>query len=264
MPDVDELLAVIAELGLELHPDRVHVVASKIEGLGSVKQFALVRPAFGPNADKLLIAKFGTAWRGTDLMSPRDVAAALRGASATAVEQEHRGSVELTWTGPASGQVPIRHTEQVLKEVINAAQRRLFIVSFVAYQVNSISKALVDAVARGVQIDVLLESSSAHGGKVDHDSAADMRKAVPSARLFAWSAHDHGAVDQYPGVVHAKCAVADGQIAFITSANLTSAAMERNMELGVLVKGGNLPEELHNHLEALIATKILEPVPSGP
>lgn len=160
MPDVDELLAVIAELGLELHPDRVHVVASKIEGLGSVKQFALVRPAFGPNADKLLIAKFGTAWRGTDLMSPRDVAAALRGASATAVEQEHRGSVELTWTGPASGQVPIRHTEQVLKEVINAAQRRLFIVSFVAYQVNSISKALVDAVARGVQIDVLLESSS--------------------------------------------------------------------------------------------------------
>lgn len=259
---MDELLAVIAELGLELHPDRVRVVASKIEGLGSVEQFALVRPSFGPNADKHLIAKFGQAWRATDLMTPRDVATALRGASATAVEQERRGSVELTWTGPASGQVPIRHTEQVLMEVINAAQRRLFIVSFVAYQVNSIGGALADAAARGVQIDVLLESSSAQGGKVEHDSAAAMRKAVPSTRLFAWSAHDKGAA-QYPGVVHAKCAVADGRLAFITSANLTPAAMERNMELGVLVTGGSLPEELHNHLEALIATKVIEPLSAG-
>lgn len=256
---MDELLAVVAELGLELHPDRVRVVASKIEGLGSVEQFTLARPAFGPNADKVLIAKLGQAWHGADSMSPRDVATALRGASATAVEQQRRGSVELTWTGPSSGQVPVRHTEQVLMEVINAAQRRLFIVSFVAYQVKSIGKALAEAVQRGVQIDVLLESSTAHGGKVDHDSAEAMRKAVPSARLFAWAAHEKGA-GQYPGVVHAKCAVADGRVAFITSANLTSAAMERNMELGVLVTGGNLPEELHNHLEALIATKVLEPV----
>lgn len=261
---MDELLAVIAELGLELHPDRICVVASRIETLGSVEQFALARPAFGPNADKELIAKLGQAWYGTDTMSPRDVAAALRGASATAVEQEHRGSVELTWTGPATGQVPIRHTEQVLMEVINAAQRRLFIVSFVAYQVDAIGKALADATARQVQIDVLLESSTAHGGKVDHDSAAAMRKAVPSARLFAWSAQDKSADGKLPGVVHAKCAVADGQIAFITSANLTSAAMERNMELGVLVKGGNLPGELHNHLEALIATKVIDTISATP
>lgn len=263
VPDMDELLAVIAELGLELHPDRVRVVASKIEGLGSVEQFALVRSSFGPNANKLLIAKFGQAWHSTDSMSPRDVAAALRGASATAVEQGHRGSVELTWTGPASGQVAIRHTEQVLMEVINAARRRLFIVSFVAYRVDTIGKALADAAARQVQINVLLESSTAHGGKVDHDSVAAMRKAAPSARLLTWSANEK-ASGTFSGVVHAKCAVADGQIAFITSANLTSAAMERNMELGVLVKGGNLPEELHDHLEALIGRRVLELIRNSP
>lgn len=257
---MDDLFAVIAELGLELHPDRVRVVASKIEELGSVKQFALARPAFGPNTDKMLISRLGRAWHSTGSMSPRDVATALRGASATAVEQHHRGSVELAWTGPSSGQVPVRHTEQVLMEVINSAQRRVFIVSFVAYQVKSISKALTDATGRGVQVDVLLESSSAHGGKVDHDSAAAMRRTVPSARLFAWSLQEKGIASQYHGVVHAKCAVADGRIAFITSANLTSAAMERNMELGVLVTGGNLPEELHKHLDALIATNVLEEI----
>lgn len=51
-----------------------------------------------------------------------------------------------------------------------------------------------------------------------------------------------------------------GTLAFITSANLTSAAMERNMELGVLVKGGELPFELHRHLEALISAKVIEKV----
>ena len=257
VPDVDELLAIVAELGLELHPDRVRVVASKIEQLASVGQFALARPAFGPNTDKVLIARLDQAWHGAESMSPRDVATALRGASATAVEQQNRGSIELTWTGPSSGQVPVRHTEQVLMEVINAAQQCLFMVSFVAYQVKSIGKALTEAVARGVQIDVLLESSTAHGGKVDHDSAEAMRKLAPSARLFAWSAHEKGAASKYPGVVHAKCAVADRRIAFITSANLTSAAMERNMELGVLVKGGHIPRELHDHFEALISTKVL-------
>lgn len=260
VPDVDELLAVVAEVGMELHPDRVRVVASKIEGLGSVEQFTLARPAFGPNTDKVLIAKLGHAWHGADTMSPRDVATALRGASATAVEQQRRGTVELTWTGPSSGQVPVRHTEQVLMEVINAAERRLFIVSFVAYQVKSIGKALIEAAQRGVQIDVLLESSTARGGRVDHDSAAAMRKVVPSARLFAWSSHEKGAAGQYSGVVHAKCAVADGRVAFITSANLTSAAMERNMELGVLMTGGGHPGRLQHHLDTLVSSNVLEPI----
>ena len=257
--DVDELLAAIARLGLELHPDRIRVVASKIETLGSVEQFRLAKPAFGPNANKEMIARLGDAWHETDAMSPRDIAAALRGASATAIEHKSRGSVELAWTGPFTGQVPIRHTEQVLLQVIDAAKNRLFLVSFVAYQVASIGQALNDAAGRGVQIDVLLESSSSHGGKVNHDSAALMKKTVPSARLFSWSADDKISAGGYPGVVHAKCAVADGTIAFITSANLTSAAMENNMELGVLVKNGNLPRELHDHLDALISTKVIGP-----
>ena len=59
---MDELLAVIAELGLELHPDRISTVASKIKTLGSVEQFALTRSSFGPNADKKLVGRLEQAW----------------------------------------------------------------------------------------------------------------------------------------------------------------------------------------------------------
>ena len=62
---MDDLLAVIAELGLELHPDRISIIASKIMTLGSVEQFALARPSFGPNADKELV----DAWIGRGVIA---------------------------------------------------------------------------------------------------------------------------------------------------------------------------------------------------
>lgn len=257
---MDDLLAVIAELGLELHPDRISIVASKIETLGSVEQFTLTHSSFGPNANKDLVARLDRAWRNSKDTSPRDVASALRGASAAAVLIENRGAVELVWTGPSTGQVPVRHTEQVLCEVIEAAKRKLFLVSFVAYEVDSITRVLRGAIGRQVHIDMLLESSDKHGGRVTYDSVKAMKSILPSINIYVWSSDKKYLPGQFPGAVHAKCAVADGELAFITSANLTSAAMERNMELGVLVKGGDLPYRLHQHLEALIFTKFLEKV----
>jgi len=260
---VDNLLEVIAELGLELHPDRIATIAAKIETLGSVEQFAVTKSSFGPNADKEMVGRLDRAWRSSKDISPREVASALRGAAATASLQENRGVVDLVWTGPSTGQVPVRHTEQVLCEVIESAKRRLFLVSFVAYEVDSIIRALLGAIGRQVQIDVLLESSSEHGGKVSYDSVKAMRQSLPSVNIYVWRSGKKTRAGHLSGAVHAKCAVADGELAFITSANLTAAAMERNMELGVLVKGGDLPSELHRHLEALISTKVVEKADDG-
>ncbi|MFH0725774.1 MAG: DISARM system phospholipase D-like protein DrmC [Pseudomonadota bacterium] len=257
---MNELYDIIAELGLELHPDRIATIAEKLETIGSVEQFALIKSSFGPNADKELVGQLDRAWKNAKNTSPRDVASALRGASATAILRENRGAVELVWTGPSTGQVPVRHTEQVLCEVIDSAKRRLFLVSFVAYEVDSIIRALRAAIGRRVQIDVLLESSTAHGGKVSHDSVRAIKNILPSIDIYVWTSGKKAGHGQLSGAVHAKCAVADGDLAFITSANLTAAAMERNMELGVLVKGGDLPSELHRHLEALISTKVVEKV----
>ncbi|SHG36253.1 PLD-like domain-containing protein [Desulfacinum infernum DSM 9756] len=260
MKTVDELWQIIAKLGLELHPDRMAAVATKIETLGSMEQLALVKSSFGPNVDKSLIAHLDGAWRAAKTVRPREIAAALRAASATAALHERHGTVELVWTGPSTGMVPVRQTEQVLCEVIESARSRLFIVSFVAYEVGHITKALQDAAGRRVRVDVLLESSIDHGGNVSVDSVKMMKDTVPSANVYVWAAGNTGKESsvQPAGSVHAKCAVADGRMAFITSANLSRAAMERNMELGVLVRGGHLPVELHSHLDALVATKIVE------
>jgi phosphatidylserine/phosphatidylglycerophosphate/cardiolipin synthase-like enzyme len=260
-----DLLAIIAKLGLELHPDRISLVADKIETIGSVEHFALIKSTFGPGIDKNVVSQFEEAWHNNaekkdKILSPREVSMALRGASAAALESERRGTTEIVWTGPSTGQVPIRHTEQVLCELINHAKRRLFIVSFVAYQIDSVTKAIRNAIVRNVQIDLLLELSTDRGGKVSQDSIKLMRSLFPSINLYAWSQGQEYTAGHLQGAVHAKCAVADSEMAFITSANLTNAAMENNMELGVLIKGGGLPKELHKHLEYMVVGKILERV----
>jgi phosphatidylserine/phosphatidylglycerophosphate/cardiolipin synthase-like enzyme len=84
-----------------------------------------------------------------------------------------------------------------------------------------------------------------------------MKSLFPSVNTYTWDPEKNPGTSQLTGAVHAKCAIADGELAFITSANLSSAAMERNMELGVLVRGGNIPTELHKHLESLITSGIL-------
>ena len=54
-----------------------------------------------------------------------------------------------------------------------------------------------------------------------------------------------------------KCAVADGEWLFLSSANLTQQALTINMELGVLVQGGTMPRRVEKQLHQLLAKEIL-------
>lgn len=136
----------------------------------------------------------------------------------------------------------------------------LFLVSYVFVNASGVVSSLNAAAGRGVAIRILLESHSDHGGTVTIDGFTAMRQAVPTAELFAWNlAEKVKSAGKFSAAVYAKCAVADHRLAFVTSANLTAAALERNMELGVLIRGGTIPSRLHAHLNALVSTKIVEP-----
>ena len=181
----------------------------------------------------------------------------LVGASNAYHKAKDEESVELVWTGPNTGLVSVRRTEQALLEVIEAANKELFLISFVAYEVPSIKKALNEAVDRNVKVAMLIESSEAHGGQNQADCVGNMRAAVPGATVYVWSTSSKDSEGGGYRIVHAKVAVADGKVAFITSANLSPAAMEKNMELGVLVRGDRLPGRLQEHFKALITTKVI-------
>ncbi len=192
-------------------------------------------------------------WKQEDIPSA-ELAGMLLGASHAYHFAQSEESVELVWTGPSSELVATRKTEQALLQVIQASKTKLFMTSFVAYNVNTVLSALEKAIGRGVSLSMLLESSDRHGGGVSIDGIALMKKNFPSAKIYFWGQKS----DEFSGgKVHAKVAVADETVCFISSANLTGHAMERNMEAGVLVEGGAIPQKLHRHLEALVTTNQL-------
>jgi phosphatidylserine/phosphatidylglycerophosphate/cardiolipin synthase-like enzyme len=53
-------------------------------------------------------------------------------------------------------------------------------------------------------------------------------------------------------VLHAKAAVADDEAVFVTSANLTEAALDRNIEVGLLVRDRALAPSVSSHFRGLI------------
>jgi len=254
-----DLWTVIAELGIELHPDRINILADEIKSIDSVEQFIGLKSAF-TGISKNIVAELDVVWKKNMNVSPIEIASALRVASAAATANEKRGKTEIVWTGPSTGQIPVRNTEQVLCEVIDSAARHLYIVSFVAYEIDSVIKAMRNAIGRNVQIDLLLESSIDYGGHVNQNSIKMMQDIFPSANIYTWSARADANISEKIGTIHAKCAIADDELAFITSANLTPSAMGRNVEMGVLIRGGKTPYELQKHLESLITAKIFKKI----
>lgn len=254
---MDDVWKAIAELAATMHRDRIRSVADAILRLKSADEFERARVAFGPSVDAALVERLHARWRATPL-SPAEISAAFRGAAEAVSALESSRTVELVWTGPNTGLIPTRRTEQVILEVIDSAKADLFLVSYVFYKASSIVDALKRAVGRGVRVKILLESSADEGGAVKGDSAKALSEAVPDAAIYSWAASEgkrDGAA--LSASVHAKCVVADRKLAFVTSANLTSAALERNMELGLLICGDDVPYRLHAHLEALVTTKII-------
>ena len=65
------------------------------------------------------------------------------------------------------------------------------------------------------------------------------------------------------GVLHAKAVVADEETVFVTSANFTEAALERNIELGLLVRDRALAASIVGHFRGLIEGQMLIPLPGS-
>lgn len=60
------------------------------------------------------------------------------------------------------------------------------------------------------------------------------------------------AVGDESACLHAKCVVVDDERAFVTSANLTEAAQERNIEAGVLLEDPIFARALRMQFESLV------------
>jgi phosphatidylserine/phosphatidylglycerophosphate/cardiolipin synthase-like enzyme len=214
---------------------------------------ALPNPAYREHAEQLL-----ACWQRVPALSGESLALVLLSALAIREAERASESVEAVATGPSTPHVSLRHTRAVILDLIKHAEREILIVCFAAYKVPDLAVAIREAVARGVTVRMILETSEDSAGTLSHDAAHAFESAGEGLEFYVWPA------DRRPfgasAKLHAKAVVADGSAAFVTSANLTGAALDHNLELGVLVRGGAVPKRLAEHFQSLMAAGTLRRV----
>ena len=186
------------------------------------------------------------AWR--SLPECSGSALALGFTVAFAERSRERESIEIVWTGPASEIIAARQTSAVLFELVGQATKDITLFSFAAYHIAGLASALQAATRRGVRVRLILETHADSGGKLSFDASAALRSLSDTAEFYIWPADR-----RLPGaVMHGKALLVDGGVGFVTSANLTEYGIDRNLELGLVVRGGDVPRALREHVERLI------------
>jgi phosphatidylserine/phosphatidylglycerophosphate/cardiolipin synthase-like enzyme len=161
--------------------------------------------------------------------------------------QAERGAqrVEFVWTGPRTSRVASQTTEQTFLDLINRATKRLIVLTYAAREVESIMDALELADGRGV-VSIVVCETQLHGQPFNEHIVSRLKK-MSALRIYEWPEREDGSS------LHAKLVVADGERALVTSANLTQAALRRNVEAGVLLEGGTVPQRIEAHVLEIIA-----------
>jgi phosphatidylserine/phosphatidylglycerophosphate/cardiolipin synthase-like enzyme len=180
------------------------------------------------------------------------VAGLLDGAARAVGRARQHQTVDVVWTGPESGITTSRLTAATVTELIGEARREILLVSYATRTEPAIAAALADATRRGVEITLLAEN------REDNPAYTARGNAFPGLRAtrLRWPTSQRPA----GAALHAKVIVVDDRIALITSANLTSRAMEANLECGILIRGGPQPRAIRDHITGLRAQGYLSPL----
>lgn len=184
-------------------------------------------------------------WPGGELLAGALIGALHRNSS-------EREALDVVWTGPDSEVGTSRLTSAVVVDLISSARRDVLLVGYAVHSEPSVAAALTRAVDDGVAVTLLLERAA------DNPSFRGLRTAfpeLPAARWF-WPA----AARPAGASLHAKVLVVDGEAALIGSANVTGAALEHNLECGLLLRGGPHPRAVRDHIVSLYRLGVLRAV----
>jgi phosphatidylserine/phosphatidylglycerophosphate/cardiolipin synthase-like enzyme len=180
-------------------------------------------------------------------------------------------ALDLVTTGPELPGVTNRDTGVVVRELFASAQRSVLVAGYAVYQGRAVFRALADRMAELPELSVRM-FLDVQRGPGDTSMASEVVKRFaerfktrewPAGRPLPKVFYDPRSLDleaDKRACLHAKCVVVDGEAVFVSSANFTEAAQERNIEVGLLVRSRSLAGRLLLHFDTLVAANLLTPV----
>lgn len=230
----------VARLG----PERIHEIATQIDA--GAPHASLLQSVNSADAHtvRALLAAYSDAGIETAVATRYY----LRGLIDGYARQEARCQADTVWSGPTTHEVPVRSTASVLIGLIAEARRELVLMTYSAKPYQPLREALAAAAARRVAITVVVETLQGAGSAISGSEPASAFADLPGVELWHWPTARR---TEAGAKQHAKLAAADRVTLLVTSANLTASGASKNIEAGILVRGGTSPARAVEHIRRL-------------
>lgn len=162
------------------------------------------------------------------------------------------GNTRLIMTGPIS-ESNVGYTLGNFRKLIETAKNEIILVGYVFNniegQMDPVIESLMSATSRGVGVKIFFEKGASAKSLINIWKKS---KSYQTPELYYYKKKTQHSV------LHAKALIRDDDTIFVTSANLTGSAMEKNIELGIL-HHGKLASEAKKILQYLIVHGYMVP-----
>lgn len=202
-------------------------------------------------------------------MSAHGAAAALRAIERVLARQR---KPDLVLSGLQAPGIYARDPRIVYNELLGGAERSVWLSSFVYHNGPRVFETLAQRMAQrpDLTVTLLLNIQRRWGDPTPGDDLARAfaetfwTKDWPGARRPRVYYDPRSLASDASGeraALHAKAVVVDDEALFITSANLTEAASERNLEIGVLLRDRSMALSVVAYFQRLIDGEYLRLLP---
>lgn len=174
-----------------------------------------------------------------------------------------RPGPELVWTGPEGAQAQARDTAVVLRGLFESARKRVVLAGYSFMNAESVLKPLQAVmVEHGVEAHFFVDvkQPEQHPASEEAYGQEQLAKFLEANWPFNTAPPalycDRRALRPGHGgtfcSLHAKCVAVDSRRAFISSANFTLRAQDRNIETGVLIDDPHFAQQLDRQWMSLV------------
>jgi phosphatidylserine/phosphatidylglycerophosphate/cardiolipin synthase-like enzyme len=177
---------------------------------------------------------------------------------------------DIVWSGPEVPGLHARDTRRVYDELMGSAERSIWASTYAFFDGPKAFEVLARRMETtpALRVTLLLNIQRKRGDTTASEEL--VRRFADRFWKTDWPGSSRPIVFYDPraldpegpgGVLHAKAVVADDEAVFITSANLTEAALDRNIELGVLIRDRAFALTIGGYFQNLIDRDLLKPLP---
>lgn len=244
---------------------------------------ALESQEFVPPFDALQFRRLGFASDGkmiaSELQALNDVGVSRPGLARMlrAVAEERMKAqaasdrTELVWTGPELAGSRTRDTAVVVRELFASAETNVLVSTYVIFNGRQVFAPLATRMEQlpALRVRLFVDVPRRHLDETPTNQL--LRAFCQTFRKDQWPGarvpevfYDPRSLEAMAGprtALHAKAIIVDDLRVFVTSANFTEAAHDRNIECGVLMHSAAMASALTRQFDSLIEARLLTRLP---